>query len=98
MHFLCVNASIQSQFEFVQQTWCNNPHFGGLYDNKDPITGDNARAGEAPSHMTIPGRPRRATAALPRFVTVRAAGYFFMPSLTALRFLAQIPNVRSTVK
>jgi hypothetical protein len=24
IHFFCVNASIKSQFEFVQQTWCNN--------------------------------------------------------------------------
>ena len=42
-HFLCVNASIRSQFEFVQQTWCNNPHFSGLHDNKDPIAGDAGR-------------------------------------------------------
>jgi hypothetical protein len=32
------------------------------------------------------GRTR--TAALPRFVTVKAGAYLFMPSLTALRFLA----------
>ena len=89
-HFLCVNASIRSQFEFVQQTWCNNPHFGGLHDNKDPIAGDAARAGEAPSRMTIPGRPTLRTAAFPRFVTVKAAAYFFMPGLTALRFLASL--------
>ena len=40
IHFFCVNASIRSQFEFVQQTWCNNPLFGGLHDAKDPIAGD----------------------------------------------------------
>jgi hypothetical protein len=28
------------------------------------------------------------TAAFPRFVTVKSAAYLFMPSLTALRFLA----------
>ena len=58
IHFFCVNASIRSQFEFVQQTWCNNPHFGGLNDNKDPIVGDNARTGQPSSHMTIPGSRR----------------------------------------
>ena len=97
-HFLCINASIRSQFEFVQQTWCNNPHFGGLHDNKDPIAGDAGRAGEAPSRMTIPGRQPVRTAAFPRFVTVTAAAYLFMPSLTALRFLAQTPNARTTSK
>ena len=54
IHFFCVNASIKSQFEFVQQSWCNNPHFGGLYDNKDPIIGDHRGDGQAPSFMEIP--------------------------------------------
>jgi Dyp-type peroxidase family len=90
IHFFCVNASIRSQFEFVQQTWCNNPRFGGLNDNKDPIAGDNNRTGEPSSHMSIPGQPlRQRTAALPRFVTVKGGAYLFMPSLNALRFLAQ---------
>ena len=89
IHFFCVNASIRSQFEFVQQTWCNNPRFGGLNDNKDPIIGDNNRTDQPSSHMTMPGQPlRQRTAALPRFVTVKAGAYLFMPSLKALRFLA----------
>lgn len=90
-HFFCVNANIRRQFEFVQQTWCNNPRFGSLNDNKDPISGDNARTDQPSSHMTIPRRPFRVrTAALPRFVKVRAGAYLFMPSLAALRFLAAI--------
>jgi Dyp-type peroxidase family len=89
IHFFCVNASIKSQFEFVQQTWCNNPRFGGLTVNKDPITGDNARCDAPASHMEIPRHPVACrTAALPRFVTVKAGAYLFMPSLTALRFLS----------
>jgi Dyp-type peroxidase family len=89
IHFFCVNASIRSQFEFVQQTWCNNPRFGGLNDNKDPIAGDNNRSGEPSSHLTVPAQPfRHRTAALPRFVTVKGGAYLFMPSLTALRFLS----------
>lgn len=88
IHFFCVNVSIRSQFEFVQQTWCNNPRFGGLNDNKDPITGDNNRTDQPSSRMTIPGEPLRRTRPLPRFVTVRGGAYLFMPSMTALRFLA----------
>ena len=89
IHFLCINANIKRQFEFVQQNWCNNPRFGGLNDNKDPIVGDNARSDAPPSHMTIPGGHIR-TRALPRFVTVRAGAYLFLPSLTALRFLSAL--------
>jgi deferrochelatase/peroxidase EfeB len=89
VHFFCVNASIRSQFEFVQQTWCNNPRFAGLHDNKDPIAGDNDRTDQRSSHMTIPGQPLSLrTSPLPRFVTVRAGAYLFMPGITALRFLA----------
>jgi Dyp-type peroxidase family len=89
IHFFCVNASIRSQFEFVQQTWCNNPSFGGLSANKDPIVGDHGRVGEPPTRMIIPEAAACIhTAALPRFVTVRGGAYLFMPSITALRFLA----------
>ena len=89
IHFFCVSASIRSQFEFVQQTWCNNPNFGGLNDNKDPINGDNDRTGQPSSHMTIPGQPLRSrTGPLPRFVTVKAGAYLFMPSIKALQFLS----------
>jgi deferrochelatase/peroxidase EfeB len=92
IHFFCVNASIKSQFEFVQQTWCNNPRFSGLNDNKDPLIGDHGRTGQRPSHMTIPGEPR--TAALPRFVTVKGGAYFFIPSVTALKYLSAGPWTR----
>ena len=93
IHFLCVNASLKSQFEFVQQTWCSNPHFGGLNDNPDPLLGDRRQAHERPGRMTIPrdGGSLR-TRPLPRFVTVRAGVYLFMPSLTALRFLGSVPD------
>ncbi len=87
VHFFCVNASLKSQFEFVQQAWCNNPRFGGLNDNVDPLT-SSPRPADSPSRMTIPredGALR--TNPLPQFVTVRAGAYMFLPSLTALRFL-----------
>jgi Dyp-type peroxidase family len=90
VHFFCVNANIRSQFEFVQQTWCNNPRFGGLHDNKDPVAGDHGGNGQPASYMTIPGRSSsERTSALPRVVTVSAGAYLFMPSLAALRFLAR---------
>jgi hypothetical protein len=88
IHFFSVNASIRSQFEFVQQTWCNNPRFGGLSANKDPLVGDHARTGEEPTRMTIP-QPAGGfrTGPLRRIVTVRGGAYLFMPGLSALRFL-----------
>jgi deferrochelatase/peroxidase EfeB len=91
IHFLCVNASIASQFEFVQQAWCNSRHFGGLHENPDPLIGDCGDP-DHPGYMSLPTRRGGLdrTAALPRFVTVRGAAYLFMPSMTALRFLVSL--------
>lgn len=85
LHFFGVNVNIERQFEFIQQTWSNNPKFNGLYNDKDPISGDNDGSGV----MTIPRHPiRERVNHMPRFVTVRGGGYFFLPSVTALRFFA----------
>jgi Dyp-type peroxidase family len=89
VHFLCANANLKSQFEFIQQVWVNNPAFGGLLNNRDPLAGDNDPESD-PSFMIVPGKESTLrTAALPRFIHVRGGAYFFMPSLTALRFLAE---------
>ena len=100
VHFFCVNASLKSQFEFVQQTWANNPRFGGLNDNMDPLTSSPCDEKTA-SRMTIARRGAPAAGAgalrtqvLPRFVTVKAGAYLFLPSLTALRFLGRARRTR----
>jgi Dyp-type peroxidase family len=92
LHFICLNANISRQFEFVQQTWVNNPKFDGLYNDTDPLIGirDYADGGV----FTEQSQPvRRRVRGLPEFVTVRGGAYFFLPGLTALRYLASVqPN------
>lgn len=92
--FLCVNADIKRQFEFLQQTWINNPKFHGLYSDRDPLVGDNIEPDEedrSPCNMTIQRQPvRTRVKQIPRFVTVKGGGYFFLPSLAALRFFASL--------
>jgi Dyp-type peroxidase family len=86
--FIALNASFRRQFEFVQQTWINNPKFGGLGDERDPLTATALDAGG--QHYSIPNVPaRRRLAGLPRFVTVRGGGYFFVPGLRALDWLSR---------
>jgi Dyp-type peroxidase family len=88
IHFNALNADIQGQFEMVQQTWCNAGSFNGLFDNRDPLVGDNDGSG----NMTVQRSPvRQRLLHLPRFVHVRGGGYFFLPSVTALRYLASAP-------
>ena len=72
IHFFCVNASIRSQFEFVQQTWCNNPRSAGSPATRIRSSAITRATGEPPTRMTIPGAGGNCrTAPLPRFVTVR---------------------------
>ncbi len=81
LHFICLNANIARQFEFVQQTWLNNPKFGELYDDADPFF--------APGAFTIPtDSVRERVTDVPRFVFVKGGAYFFLPGLAALRYLA----------
>lgn len=92
LHFICLNANISRQFEFVQQTWVNNPKFGGLYNDADPLIGerDAGQPGQA-AIFTEQAEPlRKRVSQLPRFVTVRGGAYFFLPGLRAIRYLASL--------
>lgn len=85
LHFICLNADIERQFEFVQQTWINNPMFGGLTGEVDPLMGTQTGRG---TH-TVPHDPLRTRIhGLSRFVHVKGGAYFFLPGMAALRYLA----------
>lgn len=85
MMFGAVCASIRGQFEFVQEEWVNSGIFIGRRGERDPLVGANDGSGP----FTIPDRPiRQRVQDLPSFVVTRGGEYFFMPSFTALRWLA----------
>jgi Dyp-type peroxidase family len=91
LHFICFNANISRQFEFIQHTWVNNPKFNGLYSDDDPIMGDRGRNDVEGGSGTFTEQAipvRKCVAGLPRFVQVRGGAYFFMPGINAVRFLA----------
>jgi len=85
--FICLNADIERQFEFVQHTWLGNPYFAGLYGEVDPVVGSRPDGGS----FTWPADPvRRQVTGMPSFVTVKGGGYFFLPGISALRYLATL--------
>jgi Dyp-type peroxidase family len=82
--FMCLNADIERQFEFLQQTWIGSTSFGHLSNEADPLTALNRTDGT----YTIPtlAGPKQLTGA-PSFVSVIGGGYFFLPGRQALNFL-----------
>jgi deferrochelatase/peroxidase EfeB len=82
--FMCINANIERQFEFVQQTYMLGASFHGLENEIDPF----ARRPVMSDMLTIPTEngPLRLRG-LGDFVTVRGGGYFFMPGRDAVRLL-----------
>ena len=88
LHFICLNANIGRQFEFVQHTWGNNPNFNGLYRDTDPIIGVRFANNRHQDQFTIQQAPSRIQLqGLPTFVKTRGGGYFFVPSYRALSYL-----------
>ena len=100
LHFLCLNANIARQFEFVQGAWFGSAKFAGLTGEQDPLLGNREPFPSPPVRtvaqptdgFTRPGAEpslRRSTG-LPQFVTVRGGAYFFLPGLAALRWLGSL--------
>lgn len=88
LHFICLNSDIERQFEFVQQTWINNPVFAGLDGEVDPLVG-NLKKGD--SIFTVQAEPlRHRVHDLSRFVVMKGGAYFFLPSVQALKYLASL--------
>ncbi len=82
--FMCLNADIERQYEFMQQSWVSSPSFHGLQEEKDPTIGANG--GNGRFSIPLPERSLVLTG-VPDFVTTRGGGYFFMPGRSSLRYL-----------
>jgi Dyp-type peroxidase family len=84
--FMCVQASIARQFEFVQSQWLGSGNSFGLADDQDVLLG--AQDGSPPHKMTVPGRPPFFLGPLSRLVSVKGGEYFYLPGINGLHFLA----------
>ncbi|PBC04751.1 cytochrome P450 [Mesorhizobium sp. WSM3860] len=82
--FMCLNADIERQYEFIQQTWVSSSSFQGLVGEKDPTIG----ARDGGGRFSIPSWEKVTVLRdRPQFVSTKGGGYFFMPSRSALRYL-----------
>ena len=77
--------TLERQFEFLQQTWLRSPSFHGLSCEKDPVLSD-AEKGVCGYTVPSPEGPI-GLSALPRFVTTKGGGYFFLPGRRLIDYL-----------
>jgi deferrochelatase/peroxidase EfeB len=89
-----INSSIENQYEFVLNQWVNESEFAGAVrlppKSKDPMIGTQD---PAESIFAIPqanGAPPIKITGFSSFITTKAAAYCFLPSITAIKFIAQL--------
>jgi deferrochelatase/peroxidase EfeB len=89
-----INSSIENQYEFVLGHWVNDSEFAGAVrlhpKSKDPMIGTQD---PAESIFVIPranGAPPIKITGFSSFITTKAAAYCFLPSITAIKFIANL--------
>jgi Dyp-type peroxidase family len=89
LHFIFISAKAMATMEFLQQEWINNGNFMSLGEERDP----NVGLQEDGAVFTIPHEPvRRRIHGIETFNVLRGGEYFFMPSLSALRWLGNLTD------
>ena len=91
-----INASIENQFEFVMREWLNGYEFVGSTrlnpKAKDVMTSRISDPTESVFEIPQPnGAPSLQITGFSSFATTRASAYCFLPSITALKFIANLP-------
>ena len=77
--FACYQGNIEDAFENMQAQWSNNPMFRSGNAGHDPITG------QTPSGNLKTQIAPKVDVEFQQLVTLKGGGYFFAPSITALR-------------
>jgi deferrochelatase/peroxidase EfeB len=89
-----INSNIENQYEFVLSQWVNDSAFAGAVrlnpKSKDPMIGTQD---PTESIFAIPqagGAPAIKIAGFASFISTKAAAYCFLPSVTAIKFIAAL--------
>ncbi|MFE2176914.1 Dyp-type peroxidase [Kitasatospora sp. NPDC059462] len=87
--FICYQADIQRQFEFIQADWMDQPDFP---PGRNPVPGKDPVVLEAPDvdfeSRDSDGTVKHTPLSFAQFVRTTGSVYAFMPSLSTLRGLA----------
>ena len=88
--FLAYMSSIERQFEFTIRNWFNNENFRAPGSGCDPLIGQvygGSRDFVIP-YRDPAGSLQKLTIKIPEWTTITGGGYFFAPSISALKQLA----------
>ena len=86
-YFLFISAKAMDTIEFLQQEWINDGNFIGIGGERDPIIGRQ----DDDAIFTIPREPvRHRVHGIETFNVLRGGEYFFMPSLSALKWIGEL--------
>lgn len=85
--FLSIQASLEDQFEFLQRAWMNDDTRPKMPGGNDMVVGQNTAAVGGVRRCTIidPKLGAHQVEAPQQFVVPTGGGYFFVPSLSAIR-------------
>jgi Dyp-type peroxidase family len=91
LHFLCYQTSIEEQFEKLQQDWANNPQ-APLVGGHDLIMGQDRARRRTFDLFTPDGSSQQTLTAPQQWVMPTGGGYFFTPSISAIRDVLCVPH------
>lgn len=87
LYFIALSAKVMDTMEFLQREWINKGDLMSLGRERDPQIGLQ----DQDAVFTIPQHPvRRRVHGIETFSVLRGGEYLFMPSLSALRWLADL--------
>lgn len=96
LHFFAINSNIQRQFEFIQAAWLMRTKFDGMTEESDPLLGNRTPVIGCPftNTFSVPqsGGIRKRIMGLPQFINVQGGAYFFLPGMSALRYLSRLQD------
>ncbi|MFI6438017.1 Dyp-type peroxidase [Streptomyces sp. NPDC050759] len=84
LDFIALGARAIDNVEFLQSEWVGSGNFVGLGKEKDPMISLQDEG----AYFTVPGTPPRRVKGIQSFNTLLGGEYFFMPSLSAIRWLS----------
>ena len=91
IYFIFLSAKAMATMEFLQREWINYGNFLNLGDERDPIIGLQEEDEQEQATFTIPKEPvRHRIHGIETFNVLRGGEYFFMPSLSALRWIGSL--------